>query len=312
MNRFEDIAAFEAVVEKGSFSAAARSLGLTPSAVSKQISHLEERLGARLFNRTTRSVHLTEEGQVFHDRAHVALEVLEEAESAVSTLTASPSGHLRVTMPASFGMIHVAPILNDFMAANPKISLEIESTNRFVDIVNEGYDVAIRVGVLQDSTLRARRLRPFRWVVCAAPSYLKAHGSPSEPGDLVNHQCLLLTHSTRHWPFTGPEGDFTVRVSGSLSAADSQLVSTVLLDGGGIARMSSYVVTNELHKGTLVPILTDYGWHEETHIYAVYPATRHPSPKVRAFIDYLATHLHKPEDWEVEGTRSAMVSDGID
>lgn len=299
MNRFDTLRVFEAVVETGGFSTAARSLGITPSAVSKQIGHLEERLGARLFNRTTRSVHLTEAGQAFHDRAHVALEVLVEAEGAVTNLAASPSGHLRVTMPVSFGMIQVAPLLAGFMARFPQITLEIESTNRFVDLVSEGYDVAIRVGTLPDSTLRARRLRPFRWVVCASPAYLAAHGAPDEPGDLADRPCLLLAHSARVWPFSGPDGDFSVPVSGPLVAADAQLLATAVIADAGIARMSSYVVTNELRSGALVPILKDYAWREETHVYAVYPHTRQLSPKVRAFIDYLVEHLDQREDWAV-------------
>ena len=299
MNRFDALLAFEAVVERGGFSAAARALGVTPSAVSKQIGQLEERLGARLFNRTTRSVHLTEAGRAYHDRARIALEVLEEAEGAVGSLTASPSGTLRITTPVSFGMIHVAPLLAGFMARYPRIRLEIESTNRFVDLVSEGFDAGIRVGTLPDSTLRARRLRPFRWVVCASPAYLAEHGAPAQPGELTDRPCLLLASTGRAWPFSGPDGDFSVAVSGPLVSGDAQILATAVTAGAGIARMSSYVITNELSSGALVPILTDFASREETHVYAVYPHTRHLSPKVRAFIDHLAGHLDQPEDWAV-------------
>lgn len=307
MNRFDSLIAFEAVVDKGGFSAAARALGVTPSAVSKQISQLEERLGARLFNRTTRSVHLTEAGQVFHERAHVALEVLDEAEGAVGTLTASPSGNLRITTPVSFGMIQVAPLLAGFIQRYPKITLEIESSNRFNDLVIDGYDCGIRVGILPDSTLRARRLRPFRWVVCATPDYLASHGEPQEPGDLADHPCLVLAHAGRVWPFSGPDGDLSVSVSGPLISGDAQLLTTAVLAGAGIGRLSSYVITNELRTGALVPVLAEYAWREETLVYAVYPHTRHLSPKVRAFIDYLVDNLDQREDWEVGPTAGNLV-----
>lgn len=307
MNRFESLEAFTAVVERGSFSAAARTLGLTPSAISKQISHLEERLGARLFNRTTRRMHLTEAGQAFFDRAHVALEVLEEAEGAVSTLSDSPSGHLRITMPVGFGLIHVTPLLSDFLTQHPKISLDIDTSNQFIDIVEQGIDVAIRVGSLPDSTLRARRLRSFRWIVCASPDYLAQHGTPREPGDLADHACLTITHITRAWPFTGADGDFSVRVSGPLSSVSAEVLHAMAVGGMGVARMSSYMIADELRSGALVPLLTEYAWREETNVYAVYPETRHLSPKVRAFIDYLVTHLRQPEDWEVAGAPRPMV-----
>ncbi len=307
MSRFESLEAFAAVVERGSFSAAARTLGLTPSAISKQIGHLEARLGARLFNRTTRRMHLTEAGHAFFDRAHIALEVLEEAESAVSDLTASPSGHLRVTMAVGFGLVHVAPLITGFLAAHPQITLEVDTENQFVDLVEQGFDVAIRVGILSDSTLMARRLRGFRWIVCATPDYLARHGTPTEPGALTEHNCLMLTHSARVWPFTGPDGDFSVRVSGPLMATNAEVLQAALLDGAGLGRMSSYMIADELRSGDLVPVLTDYAWREETNVYAVYPETRHLSPKVRAFIDYLVTHLRQPEDWEVAGPPRPMV-----
>lgn len=311
IDRFNGLDVFVHVVEAGSFSAAARDLGATPSAMSKQISALEDRLGARLLNRTTRRLSLTETGEALFERARPALGALAEAEEAVVALNAAPRGRLRVNMPASFGEAHVAPVLPGFMQRYPDVSLEVTQTDRFVDLVAEGVDVAIRVAELKDSSLIARRLAPLRRLICAAPAYLAQHGTPAHPRELTGHNCLTFVERTHHIDWTFEEGGKrqTVTVAGTLQTNSVRTLVGAAVDGLGIANLSNYRIVEELKSGALVPLLEDYE-RPPSSVYAVYPASRHLSPTVRAFIDYLVETIGQPSFWTVAGLERSPVGTG--
>lgn len=293
---------FAQVVESGGFSAASTVLGLTPSAVSRQVSQLEDRLGARLLNRTTRRISLTEIGAAYYERARAALDALAEAEQAVLDLSAAPSGVLKVSMPSIFGNIHVAPILPGFAARYPDITLDVSINDRFVDLVEEGRDVAVRVAELRDSSLVARRIAPFRRLVCASPDYLARHGHPDTPRDLSDHNCLVLTsyQPRSHWQFGAGKTLKSLRVSGSIESNSADVLREAALAGVGLVQLPSYVLSQDIKTGDLVPLLTGHE-ADNRDVFAVYPASRHLSPKVRAFVDYLVETLGRPSYWEQAG-----------
>ncbi|MDP6571960.1 MAG: LysR family transcriptional regulator [Rhodospirillales bacterium] len=299
MDNLADMAVFVKVVEAHGFSAAARRLRLSKSAVSKRVSRLEERLGARLLNRTTRRLSLTEEGSAFHQRAKSILADIEEAEQAVSRLHAVPRGTLRVSAPMSFGTLHLAPAVPDFMARYPDLRVDIALNDRLVDLVDEGFDLAIRIARLPDSTLIARRLAPRRVVVCAAPGYWRRAGVPARPEDLKDHNCLHYSYllSDDAWPFTGPDGAISVKVSGTFMANNGEALSAAAIAGTGVALLPTFIAGPDLRAGRLRAVLGDY---EETgpSIYAVYPHARHLSAKVRAFVDFLAARFGPEPYWD--------------
>lgn len=300
MDRLSGMAVFVRVVEEESFSAAARVLGMSKSAVSKQVAALEERLGARLLNRTTRRLALTDAGAAFHERAARILADAEEAETAVSQLSAAPRGVLRVNAPVTFGIQHLGPLLPAFMAAYPDLAVEVSLNDRFVDLVEEGFDVAVRVGRLPDSSLIARRLAPVRRLVVASPAYVEAHGMPTGPEDLRGHSCLHYTYQLRGdaWSLTGPDGRVAeVRVAGRLRANNGDILRAALLAGMGVAYTPSFIVGRDLAEGRLVRLLP--GWEDTTAaVYAVHPHSRLVAPKVRAFVDYLAERFAGCPSWD--------------
>ncbi len=293
---------FAQVVESGGFTAASAVLGLTPSAVSRQVSHLEDRLGARLLNRTTRRISLTEIGAAYYERARVALDALAEAEQAVVNLSAAPSGTLRISIPSIFGTIHIAPILPAFAERYPEIALDVSINDRFVDLVQEGLDVAIRVAELRDSSLVARRIAPFHRLVCASPDYVALHGRPESPDDLDAHECLILTtyQPRNHWQFGAGRTLRSVRVSGRIKSNSADVLREAARAGIGLVQLPSYVLSKDIKSGTLVPLLTGHE-ADNRDVYAVYPASRHLSPKVRVFVDYLVATLGRPSYWERAG-----------
>jgi len=292
VDSLNEIEIFVRVVQSGSFSAAARQLDLSPSAVSKQISRLEDRLGARLLNRTTRQLSLTEVGAAFFQRAERIVADVAEAEQAVSHLHAAPRGKLRISAPVAFGRLHIAPLLPDFMAAQPELTIDLACSDRFVDLVEEGLDLAIRIGELADSSLIARRISANRRVVCAAPAYVAARGAPQRPADLANHNCLTYTYRTqRHdWSFQGAEGPITVTVSGNIETNYPEVLRSAAVAGTGIVLLPLWLIGEDLAQGRVVPLLP--GYHvPDSAVYAVYPHGRHLSPKVRSFVDFLAERL---------------------
>lgn len=292
MNRSLEMAVFAGIVDAGSFVAAADALGMSKAAVSRHMSALESRLGVRLLHRTTRKLSLTEEGQIFLHRAREILGTMEEAESIVSDRALLPTGKLRINAPVSFGISHLAGLWAEFLERYPDIELDISLNDRAVDLVEEGYDLAIRISTLPSSSLVCRRLSSTRMTLCASPDYLARHGMPSAPQDLARHRLLAyaLWQGQEEWPFHGPEGPVHVRVKARVHSNNGNTCRMIALDGGGIALEPSFIVRDDIASGALVALLPEYR-SLELGIYAVYPTRRQLSPKVRAMIDYLAASL---------------------
>ena len=300
MDSLTDIAVFVRVVDDGSFTRAAERLKLSRSVVSKYVTRLEERLGARLLNRTTRRLSLTEAGRIFYDRSRRGLRDIEDAEAEVSRLQETPSGVLRINAPMSFGILHIAPALHEFLVQYPNVSVEMNLDDRQVDVIAEGFDVSVRIADLPDSSLIARRLGPCRHTIVAAPSYLEKNGTPRKPEELRDHNVITFAYqaSTHTWHFLAPDGKPTsVAVSGSVQMNNSLALREALLTGVGITRTPTFVVGEDIKQGKLKSVLTD---HEtlELSIYLVYPERRHLLPKVRAFVDFMATRIGADPYWD--------------
>jgi DNA-binding transcriptional LysR family regulator len=291
---------FAQVVDSRSFSAAAARLGLSKSAVSKQIAKLEDRLGARLLNRTTRTLSPTDAGQDFYERCIRVAREVEEAERAITHLSAEPRGLLRLSAPASFGREYLAPLVPEMLARWPELRIDALFEDRFVGVVAEGFDLVIRITRLQDSSLVARRIASCRRVVCAAPAYLDRHGVPRIPADLLQHDCILYSYATdqNEWEFVGPDGRLeTVRVDGRLRANNAEVTLAALLAGAGLALSPDFIVGPALAAGRLVPLLTDYE-NPFGAIYAVWPHNRNLAAKVRAVVDFLVERFAVEPIWE--------------
>jgi DNA-binding transcriptional LysR family regulator len=288
------------VVERGSFTLAADDLRLSRAVVSKYLSRLEERLGARLLHRTTRRLSLTEAGAALFEASRGAIERIEEAEAAVAQFQAAPRGRLRVSAPMSFGILHLGPAIADFSREYPGVTLDIRLDDRFVNLVEDGIDVAVRIGVLTDSSLVARKLGVTRAVTCASPAYLGEHGEPQSPEDLATHDCLIYSYlaNANVWRFLSRDGrEIPVAVSGTLRINNGIVLAEAALAGRGILVTPSFYVAPMLRDGRLKRVLADYRL-PELGIYAVYPQKEHVPPKVRVFIDYLAARFGRKPDWE--------------
>lgn len=291
---------FAQVVDSRSFSAAAARLGVSKSAVSKQIAKLEDRLGARLLNRTTRTLSPTDAGQDFYERCVRIVREVEEAERAIGHLSAEPRGLLRFNAPASFGREYIAPLVPDMLARWPELRIEAVFDDRFVDVVADGFDLVIRITRLQDSSLVARRLAPCRRLVCATPGYLERHGVPTVPADLAGHDCVLYSYAAdqNDWEFIGPDGRTeTVRVDGRLRANSAEVTMAVVRAGMALALAPDFMVGADIAAGRLVPLLTDYE-NPFGAIYAVWPHNRNLAPKVRAVVDFLVERFSRQPVWE--------------
>lgn len=302
MDRLEDLRLFTLVAEGRSFTRAAEKLGLSKSAASRRIGELETRLGARLFNRTTRHISLTQVGEGFFTRVTQALEALEEAERSVASQHAAPRGTLKLAAPMSFGIAHLAGAIADFMNLYPEVEVDMDLSDRFVDLVDEGYDLAVRIGRLKDSSLVARRLCPIRNLVCASPDYLTRRGVPMDPGDLARHDCLLYTNapSPEQWVFRAAPGADEVRnirVAGRMRANNGDVLREAAIAGQGLVSLPSFIIGDAVGQGRLIPVLGDYV-PGGTALHAVYPASRHLSPKVRAFVDFLAGRFGPVPYWD--------------
>ena len=289
MNILTYIETFAAVAEKGSFTAAADSLGMSKPVVSKQISQLEKHLGVQLLQRTTRRLHLTQAGEVFASYSKRIMSDVHEAEQSVFPMQSEPQGRLRISLPESIAISLLPKTLLSFQQLCPKLDLDISVSGRFIDLVEEGIDVAIRVGSLEDSTLIARLLMPCKFHVCISPNYSKRHSIPNHPNDLSEHNCLVYSQSPKSdtWIFKEKDGNnIKVKVKGNLRSDAGVLLMESALSGNGIFIGPTYMVANALSNGQLVTVLDDY-CHEETGVYAVYPYSKLVSSKVRAFVDYL-------------------------
>jgi DNA-binding transcriptional LysR family regulator len=304
MEDLERMAIFARVVETKSFSEAARRLNLSKSLVSKQITQLERSVGARLLNRTTRAMSLTEAGAVFYEHCARIVEELEQAKSAVGQFHLEPRGLLRLSASVAFGTLHIAPALPDFLARYPEVQIDMEIKDRFVDLADERFDVAIRIAEDPGQNLAARRLAVVKRKICATPEYFTRHGVPRTPQDLEHHNCLTYTYFNPQdpWRLSGPTGDISVAAKGNLRLNDDEALSETVLKGLGIAVLPTFIVGKHLQAGRLQSVLSDYA-PPERHIYAVYLPNRHVSPKVRAFIDFLVERFAPEPYWDREDFR---------
>ena len=294
MDRFQEMRAFVAVVDAGSFARAADALQISRTAISRLVAELEGRLGARLLHRTTRRLSLTPEGEVFHERCRQLLDGLAEAEAELSHQTGEAVGQLRINVPVSFGVLHLAPLWPAFMARYPKVMLDVTLSDRLVDVVDEGYDLAVRISRLQASSLVSRRLASTRLVLCASPQYLQRHGVPAHPSELARHAVIAysLLAMGDHWAFEGPQepGEsgrpITVTVRPRMRTNSGDTCCAAALQHQGIVLQPSFLVGAYLAAGALVEVLPNYR-SIELGVYAVYPSRKHLAPRVRALIDFL-------------------------
>jgi DNA-binding transcriptional LysR family regulator len=283
---------YVAVIDGGSFAAAADRLDVSRALVSKQMQKLEEHLGTRLMNRTTRRLSMTETGRAFYERSVQIVADVEEAEQIAGQMTRSPQGVLRVTIPLSYGQHRLAGIIGAYTQAYPRVVLDIALSDRKVDLVEEGFDVAIRIGALPQSDLIAKKLGAAYSIACAAPAYLARFGTPETPDDLRQHTCLSysLSGGGAEWRFDAPDGPLIVPVTGPIKADNGDIIRLAAIAGAGIAFQPGFIVDDDIAAGRLVRVLP--GWRSlEMGVYAVYPSRKHLSAKVRTFVDFLAAAL---------------------
>lgn len=297
------IPTFARVVERQSFSAAARDLGMTKSAVSKHIAALEEALNVRLLNRTTRKLSLTEEGLIFHEKCTHIIDELSTAERQLQNLNENPSGTLKINAPASFGMFHLAPLLAEFAALYPDVRMEIDFSDHFIDIVESGVDVCIRIASLTDSSLIARKIAFCQIVMAASPDYLKRHGTPKHPDELINHRLIEYSNveRLREWRYRDPK-DGTEKVAATcvaLRANNGGMLKEAAQHGIGLLVAPTFLIGDSIRAGKLVQVLSEYEHSPERNIYALFPHNRFLSTKVRLFIDFLAERFAGKPSWEV-------------
>jgi DNA-binding transcriptional LysR family regulator len=294
MDKFQEMRVFSAVVDASSFVAAADSLGMSKAAVSRYVSELEQRLGVRLMHRTTRKLSLTPEGEVFLVRCRDILANIESSEAEISTRSVTASGLLKVSLPVSFGIRHLAPLWSEFLADHPQVTLDVQLADRVIDLVDEGFDLAVRIARLPDSSLISRQLTSTRLVLCAAPSYLKRRGTPAHPSELAQHDVLgySLMAMGDQWQFTGPEGPVCVKVRPRMWTNNGDSCVAAALQGSGIQLQPTFLIDEELASGQLVEILPQFR-SVELGIYAIYPSRKFVLPKVRAMVEFLANKLQR-------------------
>jgi len=288
MDRLGAMEMFVRVVETGNFSAVARQLGTTQPTISKQLTALEKQLRTRLLNRSTRSLSLTEAGATYYERCRRIIDEVREAEVALGPLQSALTGNLHVNGSIALGQIFLAPLLLKFQGQYPQLSTELSLSDRYIDLVEEGVDVAVRIGRLGDSNLVARRLGSTRRVLVATPGYLAAHGTPERPEDLARHSCLLYAYlsSGNEWTFQGPEGEIRVRVQGNFKANNGEVIRQALLADVGVAMSPDWLIHDKLESGEVVTLLPEFS-PPPLDINAVYPSGRHVSTKVRTFLEFL-------------------------
>ncbi|MGJ7918733.1 LysR family transcriptional regulator [Massilia sp. LXY-6] len=295
MDKFLEMKVFSAVVEAGSFTVAAHALQMSKTAVSRYVAELEERLGIRLLHRTTRRLSPTTEGEVFHARCRELLENLDEAEAEITSRSGEASGLLKANVPVTFGLMHLAPLWPALMARHPKLALDVTLSDRVADLVEEGFDLAVRIGQLPASSLIGRKLASTRMVVCASPDYLSARGEPARPAELAAHDVISysLFAAGENWTFSGPDGPVTVKVAARMRTNSGDTCRAAALQHQGIILQPSFLVGADLAQGRLKEILPGYR-SSALGIYAVYPSRKFLSPKVRVLIDFLAEAFVEP------------------
>jgi DNA-binding transcriptional LysR family regulator len=295
MDKFQEMVTFSAVVDAGSFVGGANALDMSKAAVSRYVGDLEARLGVRLLHRTTRKLSLTEEGEVFYARCKELLSSVSDADLEITSRTAEAVGLLRISAPVTFGILHLAHLWGEFAAKHPKVSLDITLSDRVVDIIDDGFDVAIRIAQLPNSTLISKKLASTKMVLCASPEYLRKSSKLTHPSDLANHSVLAYTYwSTKdEWEFTGPEGRVSVKTNSRIRTNNGDTNLAGALTHQGIVLQPTFLVGKHLKTGELVELIPEYK-SIELGIYAIYPTRKLVSPKVRLLIDYLVKSFTKP------------------
>lgn len=300
MLKTEEIQAFVHIVEASTMTAAAELLGVAKSAISRRLSELEQQLSVELFHRTTRKLVLTESGQGFYMRCTQILNDIEEAQHAVSQAHQELNGLLRVAAPLSFGVLQLGPAIIEFQKLHPNLSFDIDFNDRQIDLIQEGFDVGIRIANLKDSSLIARKLATISFTVCASPAYLKQHGTPHSPEDLINHNCVTFSYldNPSHWSFINEQGKKqTIKVPKLMQVNNGSFIHSAAIAGLGISRIPNFITYKSIASGKLIPILQDYSI-PGFNAYAIYPPTRHLSQRVRQFIDFLVERFSGVPYWE--------------
>lgn len=300
MDRYENMNTFVRVVETGSISAAANRMDVAKSVVSRRLKELEMHLGVELFHRTTRQMNLTDSGRAFYQQAVRILADILETELATSQSHGALKGNLKVAVPLSFGLMHLGPAINEFLQQHPDIEFNLDFNDRQVDLLAEGFDLAIRIASLPDSSLIARRLAPIQTVLCASPDYLAKNGTPQTPEELRQHRCLAynLISNIEQWQIHDVnEQLIKITIKPYLKASNGEFLRDAAVTGLGIIRLPTFIVYQEIERGALIPILTDYPC-SPLAAYAIYPQTRHLSHRVRAFVDFLAKRFEGLPYWD--------------
>lgn len=299
MSVFEEMNAFVKVVDAGSITGAADRLDTAKSAISRRLSELETRLGVQLLKRSTRRMSLTETGKSYYEQCVRILADVEETESAVTTENAALKGKLRITAPLSFGVLHLSSAVADFMEEHPELTLDVQLSDNQINLIDEGYDLAIRIADLNDSTLIARRLTPIKIIACASPDYLKQHGTPQTPEEIIDHAFLHYgNRSDTVYPYRDKQGNTgRVRLNRVLSVNNGSFLRNIAMANRGIMIEPVFIAYSAIERGELVPILQDYEW-DSPNAYAVYPPTRHLSHRVRIFIDFLVQRFGDKPYWD--------------
>ncbi|MFI5447535.1 LysR family transcriptional regulator [Polaromonas sp. UC242_47] len=301
MDRLRALEVFVAVVGRGSFTRAADALDTSPANVTRYVNELEAHLGTRLLNRSSRKLSLTESGEALYERSKSILDEVAEAEAVASLATLQPRGRLRINAPVSFGIRHLAPLWSRFMQSYPDVELDVALSDRVVDIVEEGYDLAVRISRAGPATHAARKLATSRNVLCAAPAYVQAHGEPQTPADLAVHRCIAYTYASTadEWQFVDAQGrPQAVKVNSVMHTNNGDTARAAALAGLGIIWQPTFLVGQDLAEGRLRPLLPGYRMHD-TDVLAVYPSRRHLSAKVRVMVDFLVEAFRGTPPWDV-------------
>ena len=301
MDTLDGMRTFVAVVSEGALTRAAERLDMSPQLVSKYLAQLESRLGARLINRSTRRLSITEVGQAYFERCRDVLADIDEMENAVGDAATAARGTLRINAPMTFGTLHLSSAIAEYQRGQPDVSVDLTLDDRVVDLISEGYDIAIRIGRLRESSLVARKLAPIRLVVCASPGYLEERGIPGTPQELQDHDCLryTLAPDTDRWSFNEGEKTHDVRVTGSLQANNGDAIRLAAVAGRGLALQPTFIVGDDIRAGRLQRVLQDYEV-EPMGVYAVYAHRKYLSGKVRTFVDHLDNYFGSPPYWECD------------
>ncbi|NEX60911.1 LysR family transcriptional regulator [Noviherbaspirillum galbum] len=301
MNNLEGMITFAKVVETRSFSAAADALKTSKSQISKQINQLESALGVRLLQRTTRRMSLTEIGAAYYEHCQRIAQEIDAAGETVTQLQAEPRGVLRITSPVIFASLHLAPALQSFLERHEHVEIDLHASDRTMDIVDDGYDLAIRITDKPLPNMVARQIAPVRWVTCAAPSYLERHGTPRTPQELQDHQCLMyqgIPAARTDWRYLAGNKEWVLHPKGRCRVNSSEVLLQLAVDGMGIVLFPKYILGHYLKTGQLVEILHDTVANPNMGLYVIYPPNRYMQPKVRAFIDHLMAHFTPVPPWE--------------